>query len=334
MNAIANDTRRGILWAIASSVSFAWSGTFARPLLDAGWSVGLVITCRVFIAAAVLAIPAARALRGRWALLRAETVPIVTYGAVVIALCQTAYYRSVARMDVGVALLIEFTAPVALLVWLWLRHGQRPTRLTVAGAVLTTGGLILVINLFSGASLDGLGVAWAFVSMFGAAVYFVMSARPTRLPPVVLPAAGMVVGGIILLAGGLIGLTPMHAGAATVHFRSVGVPWFLPLLGIGVLSTGVAYALGMVAGQMLGARLMSFVSLAEVVGAVLTAWALLGQAPAPIQVLGGVAILVGIILVKLGEPTEDGLLIQLETEGLLTAGEVHVLDADSDRIPA
>lgn len=306
MNAVAHDTRHGILWALASSVSFAWSGTFARPLLDAGWSVGLVITCRVLIAAAVLAIPAARAMRGRWHLLRAEIGTVVVYGVVVVALCQTAYYRAVARMDVGVALLIEFTAPVALLVWLWARHGQRPSRLTALGAVVTTVGLVLVIDLFSGARTDGIGLAWAFASMFGAAVYFVLSARPSHLPGIVLPAAGMVVGAALLLAAGATGLTAFHAGASTVHFRSVGVPWFLPLLGIGVISTGVAYALGMVAGQRLGARLMSFVSLAEVVGAVLAAWALLGQAPSPVQLLGGVGILIGVILVKLGEPAAEG----------------------------
>lgn len=306
MTAVAHDTRRGILWALASSASFAWSGTFARPLLDAGWSVGLVITCRVLIAAVVLAIPAARAMRGQWHLVRSELVSIVLYGTVVVALCQTAYYRAVARMDVGVALLIEYAAPVALLAWLWARHGQRPGRLTALGALVTTVGLVLVINVFSGARMDGIGLAWAFVSMLGAAVYFVLSARPSRLPAIALPAAGMVVGGLLLLAAGATGLTAFHAGASTVHFRSVGVPWFLPLLGIGVISTGVAYALGMVAGQLLGARLMSFVSLVEVVGAVLAAWALLGQTPVPVQLLGGVGILAGVILVKLGEPTESG----------------------------
>lgn len=301
----AHDTRRGILWALASSASFAWSGTFARPLLDAGWSVGLVITCRVLIAAAVLAIPAGRALRGQWHLLREEFPTIFGYGAVVIALCQTAYYQSVARMDVAIALLVEYTAPVALLIWLWARHGHRPSWLTGVGAAVTSGGLVMVINLFSGARLDGLGLAWAFVSMVGAAVYFVLCARPSRLPAIVLPAAGMVVGGLLLLVVGAVGLSSFHAGASTVHFRSVAVPWYLPLVGIGVLSTGVAYALGMVAGQLLGARLMSFVSLAEVVGAVLAAWALLGQQPSPVQLLGGVGILVGVILVKVGEPADE-----------------------------
>lgn len=302
MTANAHDIRRGLLWSLGSSLCFAWSGTFARPLLDAGWSVGLVITARVLIAAAVLAVPAALAMRGRWHLLRAELPAILAYGVVVVALCQTSYYQAVARMDVGVALLIEFTAPVALLAWMWMRHGHRPSRLTMLGAGVTTVGLLLVIDVFSGAHTDLAGVAWALASMLGAAMYFVLSARPSALPTVALPAAGMVVGGVILLGCGALGISDMSAGASTVHFRGVGVPWFLPLLGIGIISTGIAYALGIVGGRLLGSRLMSFVSLIEAVGAIFAAWALLGQTPSVVQALGGVTILGGIVLVKMGEP--------------------------------
>lgn len=301
MSALANDTRRGLAWALASSLAFAWSGTFARPLLDAGWSVGLVITSRVLIAAAVLGVPALVALRGKWHLVRAELLTVILYGAVVVAMTQTSYYQAVARMDVGVALLIEFTAPVAVLAWLWSRHGQRPSGLTALGALLTVVGLLLVIDIFSGAALDLGGIAWASLSMLGCAFYFVMSARPSQLPPVALAALGMLVGGLILLGLGAAGITTMTAGSATVHFRAAEVPWYLPLAGIGVISTGAAYALGVIGGRLLGARLMSFVSLVEVVGAVVVAWVLLGQQPSPIQILGGAGILAGVVLVKLGE---------------------------------
>ena len=50
-------------------------------------------------------------------------------------------------MQVGPALLIEYTAPAAVVVWLWLRHGQRPGRLTLAGAALAAVGLVLVLDL-------------------------------------------------------------------------------------------------------------------------------------------------------------------------------------------
>ena len=48
------------------------------------------------------------------------------------------YFSAVAKMDVGPALLIEYTAPAAVVAWLWLRRGQRPSRLTVTGAAINS----------------------------------------------------------------------------------------------------------------------------------------------------------------------------------------------------
>ena len=43
-------------------------------------------------------------------------------------------------MDVGPALLIEYTAPAAVVAWLWLRHRERSSPLTLAGAGIAAVG--------------------------------------------------------------------------------------------------------------------------------------------------------------------------------------------------
>ena len=54
-------------------------------------------------------------------------------------------------MEVAPALLIEYTAPAAVVVWLWLRHGgARPVTLRGRRAVAAVG-LVLVLDLLSGA---------------------------------------------------------------------------------------------------------------------------------------------------------------------------------------
>ena len=78
---------------------------------------------------------------------------VLLFGAVPVAGAQFAYFSAVERMDVGPALLIEYTAPAAVVVWLWLRHGERPGPLTVAGAGIAALGLVLVLDLLSGADL-------------------------------------------------------------------------------------------------------------------------------------------------------------------------------------
>src|SRR5690349_21929147 len=167
----------GLGLAVLSASSFGLSGSLARGLMDAGWSSAAAVVVRILLAAAVLVPIALVQLRGRWLLLPRNLRLVAGYGLVAVAGCQLAYFNAVAKMDVGVALLIEYTAPVAVIGWLWLRRGQRPGRLTVLGAVIAGLGLLLVLDLFSGADVSVSGVLWALLAMTGAAVYFVMSAE-------------------------------------------------------------------------------------------------------------------------------------------------------------
>ena len=292
----------GLGFAVLSAMSFGLSGSLAKGLLDAGWTAGAAVTVRVLVAAAVLAVPALVSLRGRWALLRRNLGLVVAYGLVAVAGCQLAYFNAVVHMQVGVALLIEYTAPVAVVGWMWLRHGHRPGVLTLGGAGVAAVGLVLVLDLLSGADLSVPGVLWALGAMAGAATYFVLSASEDNgLPPFVLAAAGLALGAVALVLAGAVGVVPMSAATAPVAYEGSTVPWWLPLLGLGVVTAAVAYVTGIAAGRRLGSRLASFVALLEVLFALLFAWLLLGEVPRAVQVAGGALILLGVVVVKLGE---------------------------------
>ncbi|WP_456697873.1 EamA family transporter [Aeromicrobium sp. P5_D10] len=294
----------GISLAVAAAMSFSLSGPLAKGLITAGWTPGAAVTTRVLIAAGVLLVPGLIALRGRWSLLRQNAKLLIAYGAIAVAGCQLAYFNAVDRMQVGIALLIEFTCPVAVLIWMWLRHGQRPSRITVIGAATALAGLVLVLDLVSGgADLDGLGVVWAITSMLCAAVYWIVSADESNgLPGIVLASGGLLTGGIILLAAGLVGIIPLAASTGDVVLAETAFPWWLALLLLGTVTAGLAYVLGIAATRRLGSRLASFVGLSEVVCGVFFAWLLLGEQPRTVQLAGGALILLGVIAVRLGEP--------------------------------
>jgi len=303
----------GLLWAVASAVSFGLSGSLARGLMDAGWSSAGAVVVRLLIGAVVLVPLALFQLRGRWSVLRRNWGLVTAYGLIAVAGCQLAYFNAVAHMEVGVALLIEYTAPVAVVLWMWLRHAQRPGRLTVIGAVLGAAGLVLVLDLVSGAQASPIGVLWALAAMGGAATYFVLSARDDGgLPGTVLAAAGLVVGSVVLLLAGLVGVVPLAASTAPVEFAAVTLPWWLPVLALGVVTAAVAYVTGIAAIRKLGSRLASFVALLEVVAAMVIAWLLLDELPSGIQLVGGAVVLAGIVVVKLGEERRRDLPVAVE----------------------
>lgn len=298
----AGRSATGLALAVASACSFGLSGALARGLIEAGWTPGAAVLARITVAALALALPGVLALRGRWRLLASNARLLVAYGLIAVAGCQLAYFLAVERMSVGAALLIEYTAPVLVVLWLWLRHGHRPTTQMVAGGAVAIAGLALVLDLAGDARIDGIGALWAFAATIGAATYFVLSAKEAgALPPISLAAGGLAVGAVGLGAAGVAQLVPMRATTADAVFRGVSVPWWLPVLLLGVVTAAIAYTTGIAASRRLGSRLASFVALTEVLAAVLAAWLLLGELPGVWQAVGGALVLAGVVVVKLGE---------------------------------
>ncbi len=134
--------RLGLPLALAAAFAFGMSGGWARGLIDAGWTPGAAVTARIWVAALVLLIPTILSLRGRWVLLRRQRRHDPRLRTAAVAATQLFYFQAVAVMDVGLALLIEYTAPVAVLLWLWLRRGERPTRRSILGAAIAFVGLV------------------------------------------------------------------------------------------------------------------------------------------------------------------------------------------------
>ena len=292
----------GLSFAVVSAISFGAAGALARELLDSGWSAGAIVLVRVGLAALVVLPVGLIAVRGRWDAVRRNAGMIVIFGVLAVAGTQFCYFSAVQHMQVGPALLIEYTAPAAVVVWMWLRHGERPGPITLVGAGVAALGLVFVLDLLSGADLNPVGVLWALAAMVGAAAYFVISADDANgLPPMGLVAGGLVVGATALGALALVGLLPMRASTESVRYAGWGVAWWVPLVALGVVTAAVAYTSGVLSIRRLGSRLASFVALLEVVAAVLFAWLLLDELPRAVQLIGGLLILLGVVVVKLGE---------------------------------
>ncbi len=300
----------GLLIAVVSAAAFGTAGAVGRGLLDAGWSPGAATLARVGLGALITLPLGLRALRGRWWLLRRHAGVVLLYGLLAVVLAQFCYFSAVQHMQVGPALMVEYTAPVAVVGWMWLRHGERPAAQTAAGAVVAGLGLLLVLDLFSGASVSLAGVAWALAAMVGLASYFVISADDRgvdgedagdALSGMVLASGGLVVGTVLIAVLGLVGLLPMTATTTDAEYAIATVPFWVPVLALGAVSAATAYVTGIAASRRLGSRLASFVALLEVLFAVLFSWALLSELPGVAQAVGGLLVLTGVVVVRTGE---------------------------------
>lgn len=306
VNPLQERARLGLPLALLSAAAFGTSGAFAKALFSGGWSPLAAVTVRIAIGAVILAVPTALAMRGRWHLLRRNTRTVLLYGAAGAAGVQLLYFLAVERLSVGVALMLEYLSPVLLVLLTWATTRRAPAAITVLGTVAAITGLALVLDVFGGVRLDLLGVVFALGASVCSAIYFLMAAstREDGLPPMALTGFGLIAGLVGLLVVSLTGLFPVRFGTEPVDLAGTQTSVIVPLLGMGVVSAALAYGTGVVAARMLGARVASFVALAEVLFAVLFAWVTLGEIPRPVQLLGGLLIVTGVVLVRIADRDE------------------------------
>ena len=292
----------GLGVALFSSAVFGLSGSFAKALLESGWTPGAAVTARLTGAAIILAVPAVAALRGRWHQLGNNWLTVLLFGLIGVAACQLFYFNAVARLSVGVALLLEYLAPVIIVLWLWAASRKRPRPLTIAGTLLSLGGLVLVLDLTGAVKIDVMGVLWGLAAAVCLAIYFFITAKENdTLPPIVLASGGLLVGAATMWLAAATGLLPMTFGTSDTRLGPWVTPWWVAMGGLIVLATVLAYVSGIVAARALGSKVASFVSLTEVLFAVIWAWLLLGELPGAVQLLGGLLIVGGVVLVRLDE---------------------------------
>ncbi|TAM92033.1 MAG: EamA/RhaT family transporter [Jatrophihabitans sp.] len=297
------DDGAGLGLAFISAAAFGTSGSLAASLLASGWSSAAAVLLRISIGAAVLTVPAVLQLRGQWSRFGRRLRSLSLYGLLAVGGGQLCYFNAVRHMSIAVALLVEYSGTLLVVAWVWLRSGERPTRLTLAGAVLAIAGLVPVLDLTGPQRVDAVGLAWAGAAAVGLAVYFVLSARAeTGLPGTVLAWAGMGLGAVEVGAAALVGAVPFAVSGSPVRLAGHPVSWLVPILGLSLVACAFAYLLGIAAARRLGARLGSFVAMTEVLFATGFAWLLLGQRPTGLQVAGGLVVLAGIALVRAGEP--------------------------------
>ncbi|MGZ8768112.1 EamA family transporter [Aeromicrobium sp.] len=305
----SRSTGAGILVALLSAATFATSGPFAKSLLETGWTPGSVVFLRIAGAALLLAVPTVRALGGRWGLLRRGWRQVVAYGVAAVAVPQLAFFYAVQHLSVGVALLLEYLGLVLVVAWQCLAARRLPRLPTVIGIVLAMVGLVLVLDVFGSVRVDGVGVVWGLIAALGLASYFLLSGHVAEepLPPLVLAGGGLVVGAVTFAFLGATGVLPMSFEVRSVSLAGASLPWWMAVLELAAIAAAMAYIAGIVAARVLGAKLASFVGLSEVMFAVLFAWLLLGELPRPVQLVGGLFILAGVIAVRteeLGGPVD------------------------------
>jgi drug/metabolite transporter (DMT)-like permease len=286
--------------AVASAATFAGSGPLAKSMMDTGFTPIQLSLLRIGLAAVLVLVPVA-ALRPRALRLRRRDWGVVLgYGLFGVAGAQAFFFVAVTRIPVGVAVLLEFTAPVFVALWVrFMRRRRLPTAVWL-GIALAMAGLAMVAQVWHGFALNPVGVAAGLGSALSTTGYFLIGeyGANTR-DPFGLLAGGLVIGAIAVGFAAPPWLLPTARFGATATLGGAALPVWLVVALLAVISTAVPYLCGLTSLRHLPSSTASVLGLLEPITATVLAWWLIGQSLQPLQLLGGVVVLGGAILVQI-----------------------------------
>jgi len=199
--------------------------------------------------------------------IKAKELPIlIIFGVFGFAAVNLLYFLAIQRLNVGIALIIEFTAPIWIALWMRFIRKKFISKLLWWGLVFGLTGLVLIAQVWRGLTLDGLGVTFAILDAFALALYFlvgeklvgVKSSEATMAWGLGVSSAFFAIiqpwwtfpfekmGSVVELTGRLSGISlPTFYLVLWVIIFGTAIPYFLVLNGLRGLSAATTSSIGM-----------------------------------------------------------------------------------------
>jgi drug/metabolite transporter (DMT)-like permease len=291
-----------VMVAIAATL-FAVNGPVSKVILDSGINAGELteVRCAGALVGLLLLAAATRPASLRTRL--SELPLLIAFGVGGLALVQWSYFFAIHRLEIGIALLIQFVGPILVALWARFVFHEPVRRRIWAALAFALGGLTLIVQVWHGGRLSGPGVAAAAIAAVTYAAYILLAERGVRgRDPISLSAWGFLFATIFWTV-----LAPWWSfPAARVNddvsllgnLSSSHLPLWLLMLWMIVLGTIAPFLFLVGALRHIVATRAGITGMLEPVVAILVAWAWLSESLEPVQLGGAVLTLLGIGLAQ------------------------------------
>ncbi|GAB3633621.1 EamA family transporter [Microbacterium sp. 22179] len=285
----------GLILAVVACAIFATSGPVGKMLMETGIEPQHVSWLRV-AGAAVVFIPVVLLLRGKElvAAWRSSWRLLIAYGAVGMAASQTLFFYAASRLPIGVAVLLQFSGPLLIILWTKFVRRRIVPRSAAIGVIISLVGLMIVVEVWAGLAFDLSGVLAGVGSAVCQAAYFmIIEDLKGSADVLVMTASGAVVGGIVLTFTTLPWTLPWGAIGDSVSLAGAEISGWLPFVWLVVVCAILAFLIEGAAVRRLSAVIAGAIAYIEVVFAAVIAWLLLGEHLGVAQIVGGVIVITG-----------------------------------------
>jgi drug/metabolite transporter (DMT)-like permease len=294
----------GVGLVVLGAACFTVNAGVSRVALRAGVAPAMLTTIRITGTFLVLLVVAAafrrKALRpppGRLLVL------LVVHGVIGVAALQWVYFVAIDRLPIGMALLLEYQAPVLVALWARFSQGEQVRPRLWLGLALALGGLAAATGVWEGATFDAVGVVAGFAAALCFAAYFLIGeAGVGALDPlrVILWSFGIAAVALNVFSP----VTDFDAGTLDRQVSLLGslagrtVPLWLVLGWVVVLGTLVPFFAELFALSFIKATTVTVIALLEPIGVSALGWAWFHETLGPVAILGCFAVVAGIVIAQ------------------------------------
>jgi len=299
---------RGAVFALTGALLFGINGSVAKVVIGAGITPEQITFLRSLSAALISGAVLLFTARAHFRLSAREIGYFALLGVLGVAIIQWLYAVAIARLPVGVALLIEYTAVVLVALAAWLIFKERVhQRLWIAIAAVIVG-LAVVAQVWD-SQLNALGVIAAFGAAIAYAFYFLAGERGVARRPAMAVAFWSTLFAALTWAlfSQWWNIDPsllVTRVSLTGALSDAVVPVWVPLAWVLTLGSFAPFVLSFAALRHLSATAVGILASAEVLFAFVVAWLWLGETLAAIQIAGAGLVLAGIVIAQTARDTK------------------------------
>lgn len=305
---------RGYLLVAFGAVLFVLNAGVSRVIQDAGVDSATLTTVRCTGTAIVLlGVVLARGERLTMPRGWRELAVVVGFGISGVAAVQWFYFVAISRLPVGIALLLEFTAPVLVALFVRFVYREHVRRRMWLGIACSLGGLALVAQIWHGLALDGLGVLAGLGAAGSLATYYLLGEHSVgdESPLHIITEAFIVAALFWNVAQPITKIFNNDLSASSSlggTLSDLHAPLWTLIVAMIVLGTAVPFLAELSALRHLTATEVTLIGMIEPVGATILGWLWFNQDLTLTQTIGVGAVLLGIGLsqtARIGRTSAD-----------------------------
>jgi drug/metabolite transporter (DMT)-like permease len=293
----------GYLMVLAAASLWAVNGSVSKAILTSGLTSIRLAEVRSTGGMIGLGLAVALVRPQILQISRRELPFLALFGVAGLAFVQWFYFLAIHRLEIGIALLIQYVAPVLVALYARFLHAEHVRRRIWVALILALAGLSFVVDVWGGFALDPWGVAAALGSAVTFSLYILLAEHAVgRRDPVSLVFWGLAFAALFWaivqpwwsFPFGVVDESVVLDGT----ILSTEAPVWLLMAVVVVVGTIVPFGLLVGALRHISATRAGVTAMWEPVAGALVAYAWLGESLSGGQLAGGALVLAGILLAQ------------------------------------